>query len=85
MRNLPPATFRSTDGLTLAYRTDDFTDPWREPQTVVLLHSMMGSSERFYRWVPTLPRASGWCVRTCAAMAPQTCRRPTRSSVSSGW
>ena len=54
MRNLPPATFRSTDGLTLAYRTDDFTDPWRQSHDVLLLHSMMGTGERFYRWVPTL-------------------------------
>lgn len=54
MRNLPPATFPASDGLTLAFRTDDFTDPWREPDSILLLHSMMGTADRYYRWVPTL-------------------------------
>jgi hypothetical protein len=28
----------ASDGTRLFYRVDDFTDPWTEPQTVVLLH-----------------------------------------------
>ena len=49
-------SFVSSDGLTLRYVIDDYTDPWREPETVVLLHAAMGSSRRFYAWVPHLAR-----------------------------
>jgi pimeloyl-ACP methyl ester carboxylesterase len=49
-------TFRAGDGLPLAYYVDDFTDPWRAPQTVLLLHAAMGSARRYYAWVPVLAR-----------------------------
>ena len=49
-------SFRSSDGVELAYHVDDFTDPWKEPEALILLHSMMGQSERFYRWVPDLAK-----------------------------
>jgi pimeloyl-ACP methyl ester carboxylesterase len=48
--------FRASDGLRLAYRIDDFTDPWKEPTTLLLLHAAMGSSRRYYAWVPALCR-----------------------------
>jgi pimeloyl-ACP methyl ester carboxylesterase len=48
--------FSTTDGLRLAYVVDDFTDPWRTPETLVLLHAAMGSSRRLYAWVPGLAR-----------------------------
>ncbi len=48
--------FRTTDGLTLYYALDDYTDPWVAPQTVFLLHAVMGDSQRAYRWVPILAR-----------------------------
>jgi len=47
-------TFRTSDGITLAYRIDDFTPPWKTPETLVLLHAAMGSVNRFYAWVPHL-------------------------------
>ena len=49
-------TFVASDGLRLRYHLDDFTDPWRTSETVVLLHAAMGSSVRFYAWVPHLAR-----------------------------
>ncbi len=49
-------TFRAGDGLPLAYYVDDFTDPWRQPETVLLLHAAMGSARRYYAWVPVLAR-----------------------------
>ena len=49
--------FRASDGLELAYRSDDFTDPWRDTDTLILLHAAMGSMRRLYAWVPTLCRA----------------------------
>ncbi len=49
-------TFTTRDGLTLAYAISDFTDPWRTPDTMLLLHAAMGNSRRWFRWVPRLAR-----------------------------
>jgi pimeloyl-ACP methyl ester carboxylesterase len=46
--------FRASDGLEIAYALDDYTDPWRPADTVILVHAAMGSSIRFYAWVPHL-------------------------------
>src|SRR5439155_18511829 len=48
--------FTTSDCVRLAYVIDDFTDPWRRPDTLVLLHAAMGSSRRLYAWVPRLAR-----------------------------
>lgn len=47
-------TFQTSDGLELAYCVDDYTPPWKEPETLVLLHAAMGSVRRLYAWVPHL-------------------------------
>ncbi|MBI4190334.1 MAG: alpha/beta hydrolase [Betaproteobacteria bacterium] len=49
-------SFKTSDGLQLRYVIDDYTDPWRAADTLVLLHAAMGSSRRFYAWVPHLAR-----------------------------
>jgi pimeloyl-ACP methyl ester carboxylesterase len=49
-------TFTTADGLQLSYHVDDFTDPWRESDTVLLLHAAMGNSRRWFAWVPLLSR-----------------------------
>jgi 3-oxoadipate enol-lactonase len=46
--------FKASDGLEVAYVLDDYTDPWREADTVILVHPAMGSSNRYYAWVPWL-------------------------------
>ena len=48
--------FAAADGLKLAYYVDDFTDPWRTPDTLLLLHAAMGSALRWFNWVPRLAR-----------------------------
>src|SRR5947207_9128268 len=48
--------FTASDGLSLAYYTDDFTDPWKKAPTLLLLHAAMGSSRRYFAWVPHLAR-----------------------------
>src|SRR5213595_2211606 len=48
--------FTASDGLSLAYYTDDFTDPWRQAPTLLLLHAAMGSARRYFAWVPHLAR-----------------------------
>ena len=47
-------TFYASDGVRLAYYVDDHTDPWREPQTILMLHSAMSSARRFYSMVAGL-------------------------------
>jgi len=47
-------SFKTSDGLRLRYSIDDYTDPWRKCDTLVLSHAAMGSSRRFYAWVPHL-------------------------------
>jgi pimeloyl-ACP methyl ester carboxylesterase len=49
-------SFTASDGLRLAYYTDDFTDPWKKAPTLLLLHAAMGSARRYYAWVPALCR-----------------------------
>jgi 3-oxoadipate enol-lactonase len=49
-------TFTTADGLKLAFYVDDFTDPWRDPDTLLLLHAAMGNSQRWFQWVPRLAR-----------------------------
>ncbi|HEY1299539.1 MAG TPA: alpha/beta hydrolase [Stellaceae bacterium] len=49
-------SFAASDGLRLAYYIDDFTDPWEKASVLLLLHAAMGSSRRYYAWVPALAR-----------------------------
>jgi hypothetical protein len=53
---MTPLSFTTTDGVRLAYAVDDFTDPWRDTPSVVLLHAAMSNLRRFYAWVPALAR-----------------------------
>jgi 3-oxoadipate enol-lactonase len=50
------ASFTTSDGLSLAYYVDDFTDPWVTAPSLLLLHAAMGSARRWYAWVPALSR-----------------------------
>ena len=40
----------------LYYRVDDFADPWRPHDTVLMLHGNAESSLAWYAWVPVLAR-----------------------------
>jgi 3-oxoadipate enol-lactonase len=48
--------FKTSDGVRLRYAVDDFTDPWKSSDTIVLLHAAMGCLERFQAWMPILTR-----------------------------
>jgi pimeloyl-ACP methyl ester carboxylesterase len=50
------SSYTTTDGARLGYLVDDFTDPWKAPPTLLLLHAAMGSARRYYAWVPALSR-----------------------------
>ena len=45
---------RLGDGAELFYTVDDFTDPWTQPETVVLHHGMAKNHKLWYAWVPIL-------------------------------
>jgi len=48
--------FHAGDGLELAFVVDDYTDPWKPAETLIMVHAAMGSSRRFHAWVPHLAR-----------------------------
>jgi 3-oxoadipate enol-lactonase len=50
------AEFRPSPDLVMHYRVDDFTDPWRRPQTTLMLHGNAESGLAWYAWVPKLAR-----------------------------
>src|SRR5438132_10801358 len=45
---------RLDDGAELFYTIDDFTDPWTQPETVVLHHGMAKNHKLWYAWIPIL-------------------------------
>jgi pimeloyl-ACP methyl ester carboxylesterase len=47
-------TFHIPPSLDLHYLVDDYTDPWRLPGTILLLHGNAESSAAWYAWVPRL-------------------------------
>jgi pimeloyl-ACP methyl ester carboxylesterase len=47
---------RLDDGCLLHYVVDDYTDPWRQPESVVLLHGLGESGAVWFGWVPHLAR-----------------------------
>src|SRR5439155_183843 len=49
-------TFETSPGVNLHYQVDDFTDPWTEPETILLLHGNAESGLAWYAWVPRLAR-----------------------------
>jgi len=49
-------TFRPTADLDMRYEVDDFTDPWRRPEAVLMLHGNAESGLAWYAWVPKLAR-----------------------------
>jgi 3-oxoadipate enol-lactonase len=49
-------TFRPSPDLEMHYEDDDFTDPWRRPETILLLHGNAESGLAWWAWVPHLAR-----------------------------
>src|SRR5262249_32110296 len=50
----PMPTLHIPPSFDLHYLVDDYTDPWRTPGTVLLLHGNAESSASWYAWVPRL-------------------------------
>ena len=42
--------------LDMYYEIDDYTDPWKTPETIVLQHGNTRSGKFWYAWVPLLAR-----------------------------
>jgi len=49
-------TARVTPDLDMHYEIDDFTDPWREAETILMIHGNAERGQAWYGWVPTLAR-----------------------------
>jgi len=49
-------TFKTSDRIEIAYYIDDFTDPWKDAEPLLMLHPAMGNSARFFSMVPGLAR-----------------------------
>ena len=49
-------TFPISADAHLHYEIDDFTDPWRKPAAVLMLHGNAESGLAWYGWVPSLSR-----------------------------
>jgi 3-oxoadipate enol-lactonase len=49
-------TFQPAPDVEMRYEVDDFTDPWRRKETILLLHGNAESGAAWYGWVPTLAR-----------------------------
>ena len=47
-------SFHIPPSLDLHYEVDDYTDPWRRPGSILLLHGNAESSAAWYGWVPKL-------------------------------
>jgi 3-oxoadipate enol-lactonase len=63
-------TVQLSDGTAIHYLEDTFTDPWQEPEAVVLLHGFCRNSAFWYAWVPHLARqyrVVRWDARGCGA------------------
>jgi 3-oxoadipate enol-lactonase len=49
-------SFRCSPDVELHYVVDDFTDPWRASEAIMLLHGNTESAAAWYGWVPLLAR-----------------------------
>jgi 3-oxoadipate enol-lactonase len=49
--------FRPSPDLDMHYQVDNFTDPWRQPQAILMLHGNAESALAWHAWVPKLARA----------------------------
>ena len=47
---------RIDETLEAGYDIYDFTDPWKEPETIVLQTGCLKPRQLFYAWIPTLAR-----------------------------
>jgi len=45
-----------TPDLAMYYRLDDFTDPWKDAETILMLHGNAESGSVWFGWVPHLAR-----------------------------
>lgn len=48
--------FRVSPDCTMHYVVDDYSDPWREPQTILMMHGNAESGAAWYAWMPQLAR-----------------------------
>lgn len=52
----PKMLLAELGGYSMHYLLDDFTDPWKESETVLMQHGYCRSGRFWYAWVPALGR-----------------------------
>jgi 3-oxoadipate enol-lactonase len=55
-QDTPMPLIRVSPDLEMFYRLDDFTDPWKDSEVVMLLHGVAENGEVWFGWVPHLGR-----------------------------
>lgn len=50
------AIFQLSPGVEMHYTVDDYTDPWRDAETILMLHGNAEAGAAWYGWVPHLAR-----------------------------
>lgn len=50
------AYFEAEPGVRIRYLVDDFTDPWRDAETVLMVHGFAESADAWRGWIPYLAR-----------------------------
>ena len=53
---MTPSYFTASDGKAIAYYVDDNAPPWKDAPALLLMHSAMGNSQRFFSMVPDLSK-----------------------------
>jgi pimeloyl-ACP methyl ester carboxylesterase len=51
-----PAFFEVEPGVRIRYFVDDFTDPWRSADTVMMVHGFAEGADAWRAWIPHLAR-----------------------------
>src|SRR5690348_5029612 len=51
------AFLKLKSGVSMYYETVCFAEPWREPETILLLHGIGRTHKWWYGWVPVLASA----------------------------
>ena len=49
-------SLRVAPDLDMFYLIDDYTDPWKKSESVLMLHGLAKSSAAWFAWVPYLAR-----------------------------
>ena len=77
-------TFKTSDGIDIAYYIDDFSDPWRPADPLLVLHPAMAAHDVITRWFQVSRDALVSFAWTRAVMASRKFHPPAYRSTKNG-